>query len=98
MCNHEARRRPDGHSLTNPGGRCTGRRSTALAISPFGVNEASIDVFHQGDVAVTLLKPHMNTAVLEVSDGFWQMVCKAWPIQKVDFRTSTFWIWLHSSN
>jgi len=63
--------RPDVAQLT------MGQRSTALAISGFGVNEATIDTFNQGDLVLTLSKPHMNTAVLEVSDGSWQMVCKA---------------------
>jgi len=54
-----------------------GRRRTGLAISPFGVNEANIDTFTQDELVVTLSKPHMNTAVLEVSDGFWRVVCKA---------------------
>jgi len=54
-----------------------GQRNTALAISGFDLNEANTDTFNQGDLVVTLSKPHMNVAVLEVSDGFWQMSCKA---------------------
>jgi hypothetical protein len=54
-----------------------GPRRMGLAISPFGVNEDSVDTFELGGLVVTLSKPHMNTAVLEVSDGSWRMVCKA---------------------
>jgi hypothetical protein len=54
-----------------------GQRRTGLAISPFGVNEADVDTFKQGDLVVTLSKPHMNSAVLEVSDGSWRLTCKA---------------------
>jgi len=54
-----------------------GRRQTVLSISPFNVNEMSIDMYELDGLRVELSKSHMHDATLLVKNGLWQATFKA---------------------